>query len=277
LAVPKIVNMSSAIAATTGNLNRTWLTGHQTNDIALDVYESANEAVVLGTNPDSFAETADSPQGTGVAPGTPNTATRLTAFWCRATSSAMQAYQATDAGDHILACQLLIRGCATTGNPFDVTAGDTAASATAVSIPGDTTTEADCLIVAIVVNATDSTTPQVSGWANASLTNFLERFNDQSGSGNGGGIAIASGSKATAGAYDATTATLATASVQGRLSIAFRSANPGVPDSEIGFVNGMSAHGNRSFSPRVRGDLWVQPGDARASDPLIDTWEGEAT
>jgi hypothetical protein len=39
------------------------------------------------------------------------------------------------------------------------------------------------------------------------------------------------------------------------------------------WAQGMSGFQSRSFSPRVRGDLWVQPGDIRSTDPATDTWE----
>lgn len=214
----------SSFGATTGSLTKHWPT-HITGDIALLVVESANEVVTLST-PAGFVEIPDSPQGTGTAGGT--TATRLTVFWCRATSSSMTAPVVADAGDHIAVYMLSFRGCVETGDPWDVTAGDVAASAsTSVSIPGDTTTGPNRLIVALVANGTDTTTPQVSGWTNASLTGLLEQVNENTASGNGGGFSIATGVKAGAGTYSATTATLATSSVQARISLALKPAAGG--------------------------------------------------
>lgn len=36
-------------------------------------------------------------------------------------------------------------------------------------------------------------------------------------------------------------------------------------------------HRQRVFGPRARGDVLVLPGDIKDPDPVVDTWEGEAT
>jgi hypothetical protein len=123
------------------------------------------------------------------------------------------------------------RGCIATGDPWDVTAGGVLSTAsTAVSINGDTTTVANCLIVAAFSHSTDiNSTVQVSGWTNASLASITERIDDSTTSGDvevpPAGVAL----KVAAGAYSATTATLVTASNQGRISIALKPpANPSI-------------------------------------------------
>jgi outer membrane protein assembly factor BamB len=201
------------------SLTVAWPT-HQAEDIGLLIVETANQAVVLGTNAADWTQVTNSPQGTGTAGGT--SATRLTVYWSRATSSAMGAVGvSTSSGDHQIAQIITFRGVTNTGNPFDVSAGNVASSAsTSVSIPGATTTVANTLVVAIVANATDSNFSQASTWANSSLTSVTDQAETQTNSGNGGGFGVATGVKATAGAYNATTATLANSSVQGRMSIA---------------------------------------------------------
>lgn len=189
------------------------------NDILLLFVESANEAV--STPSGGWAAVADSPQGTGTGGGA--TSTRLSVFWKRL-AGGETAPTVTDPGDHVVAQILAFRGCISTGDPWDVTSGDTGASSTSVSIPGDTTTVANCLIVLAVANATDNGTPQTSGFTNTDLANLAERTDFNSTAGNGGGFAVATGEKAAAGAYGATTATLANASVQGRMSIALKPA-----------------------------------------------------
>lgn len=145
--------------------------------MALLFVETANEAATLST-PAGFVEVLNSPQGTGTAGGA--AATRLTVFWCRATSSAMASPVVADSGNHQLAVIQTFRGCIATGNPWDVTAGNVAAAATtAVSIPGATTTVDDCLIVAGATNAASPTTAQASGYANGTLTLLAERINTQ--------------------------------------------------------------------------------------------------
>jgi hypothetical protein len=96
-------------------------------------------------------------------------------FWSRYNGT-QGAPTTSDSGDHQIAQITAWRGCITSGNPWDVTAGDVlAAASTAVSIPGATTTVNDCLIVAIVSNATDTGTSQTGTWANASLSGVVER------------------------------------------------------------------------------------------------------
>ena len=36
-------------------------------------------------------------------------------------------------------------------------------------------------------------------------------------------------------------------------------------------------HRHRVYPPRARGDVLIQSGDLKDSDPALDTWEGEAT
>jgi len=210
--------------ASAGALTVPW-PAHQADDIGLLIIETANQAVTLGTNGGDWTEVTNSPQGTGTVSGG---GTRLTVFWSRATSSSMGDVGVNDSTNHQRAQILTFRGVFTSGNPWDGTpAGDVASTAsTAVSIPGGTTTVANTLVVAIVANATDTTADQTSGWTNAGLTTLTEREDGNTGANNGGGFGVATGVKATAGAYAATTATLATASAQGRMSIALR---PSIP------------------------------------------------
>lgn len=190
---------------------------HEQGDIALLFVQTANEAVTL-SDAQGFVEVPDSPQGTGVAGAAGSV--RLAVFWCRATSDAMAAPTVADSGNHQIARILTFRECVRTGNPYDVTAGDTGASNTAVTIPGDTTTRPDCLVLAIVADAIDLGGARFSGAANASLANLTELVDSGSTSGTGGGISVVAGSKTSAGAVNATTGTLSSASAQARMLIA---------------------------------------------------------
>jgi len=207
---------AGAIAEGTGNITPPLPTGLLPNDIMLMFVETANEAV---STPSGWAIVADSPQGTGTAAGA--TSTRLSVFWKRAAVGEV-AQQITDPGDHAIGQILAFRGCILSGNPWDVTSGTTAASSTSVSIPGDTTTVVNTLVVLAVAHQTDTATPQASGYTNADLANLTERTDVATTQGNGGGFAVVTGQKATIGAYGATTATLANASVQGLISIALK-------------------------------------------------------
>jgi hypothetical protein len=117
---------------------------------------------------------------------------------------------------------LLIRGCATSGNPFDVVAGSTIANSTSISFPAVTTTVNDCEIIQIVTYPFDSFNAEVSGQANAALANITEPFDFGDTTGNGGGFAVTLGEKAVAGAVGNTTATLANTGNMALLTIAMR-------------------------------------------------------
>src|SRR3989338_4654894 len=189
------------------------------NDILLLFLETANEAVTVSGGSETWTEVTSSPQGTGAL------GTRLTVFWARASQDAPTPPPTSDSGDHQIGVILAFRGAITSGNPWDVTAGGIeATSDTSGAIPGATTTVADTLIVAAI--ATDlpdaNGTANFSAWANANLTSVTEQFDVTRNAGNGGGLGIATGVKATAGAYGNTTVTLANATVKGMLSIALK-------------------------------------------------------
>jgi hypothetical protein len=219
-----------------GAISVAWPT-HQIGDVALLIVETANQAV---TTPAGWTVVANSPQGIGTAGGA--VATRLSVFWARATSAAMPNAAVADSGDHQIAQILTFRGVIGSGNPWDVTAGNTLTPAsTAFTIPGAVTTVSDTLVVAIVANATDSNAVQTSGWTNANLAGLAEIADAQRNSGNGGGFGAAAGVWAGTGNYGNTTGTLATSSVQGRISIALRT-------STITLGNGTDP-GNTSIAP----------------------------
>lgn len=226
---------AGSVSYGTGNINPGLPAVWAQNDIFLLFVETANETVAA---PSGWTAVANSPQGTGTAGG--NTATRLSVFWRRATASEF-APTVSDPGDHAVGQILAFRGCATSGNPWDTTSGDVASSAgTGASIPGATTTVNSCLIVAAVTNGTDTGTVQTSAWTNSNLVNLTEIVDSNTSSGNGGGFGIAAGIKALAGSYGYTTATLATSSVQGRISIALK---PGL-SSEYAAVDETSPNDN---------------------------------
>jgi hypothetical protein len=218
---PKPVFVSAGtVAEGTGNITPGIPAGIQKNDVLLLTVESANESV---PTPAGWNIVTNSPQGTGTGGGT--TATRLSMFWLRVPLGGIVAAPTiTDPGDHAVAKIRAYRNCIETGNPWDLTVGNTAASGTGVSLPGGTTTVPNCLVIQAVAFATDTATPQVSGYVNADLANLTEREDLATTQGNGGGFAIVEGEKAVAGAFGATTATLANASVQARITIALRPA-----------------------------------------------------
>jgi hypothetical protein len=210
---------AGAVAEGTGNVTPGLPADLKAKDIMWMWVQSANESV---PTPSGWGVPTTSPQGTGTAAAAGSV--RLSAFWKRA-AAIETAPTVTDPGNHVIAQIVSIRGCVDTGDPWDGTpAGDTAASNSAVSIPGATTGVDNCLILQAVAHATDTATPQASAYTNADLANLTERTDVSTTQGVGGGFAVVTGEKAVAGAYGATTATLATASAQGRLSFALKPA-----------------------------------------------------
>lgn len=196
-----------------------WPPTTMANDIGILVVETANQPV---DTPSGWTAVPNGSQGIGTPGG--STATLLQTFWKRATSSTEPTPTMSPVGDHAYALIATFRGCISTGDPIDTSAGNATAdtASTAVAIPGGTTTVPNCLIVAIACRDTDNATARQSGESNPSLSNVIERVDAGTTTGNGGGHAMVTGIKAVAGAYSATTATLATAARQGRVSLALK-------------------------------------------------------
>src|SRR5437870_8336027 len=221
-AAPTFQAAGTVQSGTTGTLSVPW-PAHAIGDIGLLIIETAQQAVSLGTNATDWNPVTNSPQGTGTA----NSALspRLTVFWSRATSTSMGNVGLTGTGmDHQIAQIITFRGVTTSGNPWDVTAGDvTPSTTTAVSIPGATTGVPATLVVAIVSNGSDISSAQIPGsFTNSDLSSVTKWQDNQTTASGGGGFTVATGSKDLAGAYGPTSATLGFSSLQGRMSIALR-------------------------------------------------------
>ncbi len=205
------------VATSGGALSVPCPTTHAADEIAILVLSG----VFTYPAPSGWTEAPDSPQNSG---GGLNS--QLHVYWKRLTSSSeANASIADGVGDDAKMAQILtFAGCPTSGNPYDVTAGNAIGTAsTAVSVPGDTTTVANALCVAILShNAIDSLSPQITGWTNASLLALTERVDNCDTTSIGYGLGVATGIKAAAGAVSATTATLGSAATQGRIMIALK-------------------------------------------------------
>ena len=219
---------AGAVASNAAAITPALPAGIVTNDILLLFLETANQAISISNqNGGTWTAVASSPQGTGTAGGT--AATRLTVFWSRY-NGAQGAPTTSDSGNHQVGRIIAVRGCATSGSPWDVTAGGVEATVdTSGSIPGATTTVANTLVVAAIATALPdaSGTANFSAWANTNLTSVTERTDNTVTAGNGGGMAIATGAKAAAGACGNTTVTCGTSAVKGMLSLALKSGGGG--------------------------------------------------
>src|SRR4030042_5105947 len=113
-----------------------------------------------------------------------------------------------DPGDHVYGRILTFRGVTATGDPWDVTAGGTKAAASTTTTFGAVNTSIDnALIVLPASRENDSSSAAWSGWTNANLSGLTERSDGGTTSGNGGGLGIATGLKATAGVIGSSTGT----------------------------------------------------------------------
>jgi len=214
--IPTFVAAGTAVSGTSA-ITVAWPT-HQAGDIALLFVESAGGQAATLSTPAGFAAVANSPQSTG----TGTAGTRITVFWCRATSSSMSSPVVTDPGDHAYGRILTFRNVISTGDPWDVTAGGNKATASTTTTFGTvTTTVNNDLIVLAATRDNDATTAAWSSWTNANLSGLTEQSDGGTTSGNGGGIGVATGLKATAGSTGSSTATV-TSSVDGHMTIALK-------------------------------------------------------
>jgi hypothetical protein len=191
-------------------------------DIALLVCESENQAISLSSAQGFVELGAQANKAAGTAGTDP--ASRLAVYWKRC-AGGDTAPTVADSGDHTSGRIYLFSGCLATGDPWNVYAegNDGGANDTTGVIPGATTTVANCLIVLISTSSYNGTsTTEFSAWTNGDLANIVERGDNTNTAGYGGGHGLATGEKASAGAYGDTTVTLAHTSYKGAMSIALK-------------------------------------------------------
>jgi hypothetical protein len=201
--MPTVVGVGASVNGT-GDITPPYPGGYTAvaDDIAIDIVETESEIPAPPTN---WAQVTT----INVASGT---VTRLTALWRRLTA-AEAAPAITTTANHKIGRMIVVRGCRTAGNPYEAAPATTElVSDTTVSIPGTTTTVADCLMLYAFGTGQDVlSSAGATAWADASLANVTERMDDWTTTGLGGGFAMATGEKAVAGATGAMTATLSLA------------------------------------------------------------------
>ena len=263
MALPTFV-AAGAMSSGTAAITPAHPAGIATDDILLLFLETSAQEIGIATlNGGTWTLVPSSPQQ--VSGSDAGAVSRLTVFWSRYNGT-QTAPVTTDSGDHQVGVILAFRGCSTTGHPWDVTNGSTdGASNTALSAVGNTTRVADCLIVIASARGNDAAGAGFSAWANADLANVTERFDDGAVDGTGGGIGIATGELATAGAYGATTATVST-SGDAFVTIALRPPAPAGPFTLAWFLEAdMDRNGSYEtdllpYTAAFAGDLSVRRG-----------------
>lgn len=231
---------TGTLAGSTGTVSPAWPT-HSAGQIGLLIVITAFQNPAVLTTPNGFVATPiiDVADGTAVTDGI-----SVTVFWCLATSSGMTAPLVADSGNNTAARIIVFDGCDTT-TPWNVLHSNAAGSATtAVSITGDTTTVNDCLVVLIAAWADDSASGSLASITNASLASLTLLCNEGHIAGNGGGFAVFTGTKATAGVVSASTGTLSLgASYQACAMVALK---PPASAATVGSRNGrVAGPGNR--------------------------------
>lgn len=202
---PTIVSVGAEFSGT-GAPTATLPGTHTTNDILVLVLQSSNQNIAT---PAGY--TILGPQN-GIGASVTAGSTRLGIFWKRDGGSE-SAPTIADSGDHTYGMMFAVRGCPTTGDPFEF--GGNNWKFTASTSGSGPTSSTDCdnvLVVDIFAGSANNASAEGSSLTNASLTSLTEQFDDGTTDGTGGFIYVASGLKATAGLVNATTVTWANSS-----------------------------------------------------------------
>lgn len=195
---------------------------HVAGDIGILLIESTGGEAISFSNAQGFTELANSPSATGSG----TAGTRISAYYCRATSSSMASPALNDPGNHWYGVILTFQDCIDSGSPIDVTAAAQKATAsTSMTMPAVTTTVNKTLVLNVAARDNDNAAAAGSSPSNANLDNLTERFDLGTTFGNGGGIMVWSGEKATAGSTGTTGATV-TSSINAYLTIALKGNQP---------------------------------------------------
>lgn len=195
--------------------------GIAANDILLWLGES-----VGGENfatPSGWAHVG--PDGSLSSPVVQGVNTQLTVFWRRYDGTG-SAPSVTGPADHGCSAMIAVRGCPTTGNPWNVGSVTTeAVSDTSAAWPTLTTTATDTLVFLILATSADIGTAQISAITGThSLTSVTERVDIATATGGGGVLICYTGIMAAAANIGNPTATLATAGFKSFITMAMANA-----------------------------------------------------
>jgi hypothetical protein len=211
--------------------------GIQVNDILLWAIETQNEntPTIANAAGGTWEEVPSSPQGHNGSGSAQSS--QLKVFWSRYNGT-QTAPSSSGVSDHSVGVITAYRGCKSSGSPFNTSNGDKvngAGSLSPISIPGATTTVADCLIVNLVATNLDNATGAGLGaWTNSDLANITERTETGTTNGTGGTLGVMTGEKASAGTYGSTSATLsASCRTAGYITLALEPAGAAVASDNL--------------------------------------------
>lgn len=231
MALPTYQATGTIVSGTTGNVSPAWPT-HQSGDIAFLLVECAGPQFITLVTASGFQPLT---YGLGTAQ---SAGTRLTVWWCRATSSSMAAPTVKASSNHVDAAIVTVRGAIADGDPTEVFGYTNKSTAsTTATWPSVTTVTPNCLILNMGARDNSATGAALGTPTNSSLSSVAKGLDDGTTSGNGGGLFTVSGGLATAGSSGSTTATI-TSSINSLLTIAVRSQAPtGIYARQRSFCN----------------------------------------
>jgi hypothetical protein len=273
---PFVVSVGTAASAATGvNITPGLPAGYTLNDIFLLFVEtdgnSVSAAAINASGSGGYAQLGpDNTNGTTIAAaGT----TRLTVFWKR-TSAAEVAPTFDNGNGMIYAVMMAVRGCRTVGDPFFVLEQfvKITASTAYSSQTGNSESVDDSLIVYGLSNAISGTGAQLSGQANATLTNLTKQFDAAVATGSGGGLAIVTGNLATAGPTGTLTGTWASSTADVTNGFAM------IPATAVDIVAAPRTAEIQIFYANASGSgltsTWVKPYGAKIVDVYLNSAGG---
>lgn len=258
---------ASASQAGTAELAAALPTGTLPGDLLVLIITTEAQGSVANMTPANWTAIGDAVTNRSAGVGGAVGSTRLHVCWKYAvgTEDTESRPLVADSGDHTQLQMLAFRNVNQDPTLVINTYAESAllTASTSVSVPGSTTTVDNCLVVAVASHGTDTAAAQFSAWANANLSGVTEIFDNSTQQADGGGAGAATGAMVTAGAYGATTATLATSSLQGRLSFAIRGLDDDI-DERAMFCYPNFADDSEIYTPSFSGGSW------NASFPLTN-------
>jgi hypothetical protein len=197
--MPTIVGVGVANSATTAGVTYAWPAGYTAvaDDIGLLFVSSQQTAGIAA--PTGWANVTNSPRSQATNSNTINV------YWKRL-AGGESAPVTVGATDYQTGFTMVVRGVRNSGNPWDYTPVAAGANTnTTWTMVGGTTTVADCLWVGAISGNTDTGTNSFAFTGSGNLTSVAEQGESWTALGNGGGVAVYTGQKATAGAVGSIT------------------------------------------------------------------------
>lgn len=224
MGVPTVAG-TGAVFSSAGGANATCnLPAHLTNDILLIFLQNySNSALTFNQNTAGFVEFIQ----------TGGTNRSIHVCWVRATSSTMTNPSITCPTNHQIGASVAIRGCPTTGNPWNTSTSSDFAATSSWSWDAVETTQTDCLAILIGGAVRDNTGGWMGALTNANLTSITELVDDSVTTNAGGGIFAASASITTIQNTGNTTGTAAGSYAGDVATIAFLSTSSASSSSTL--------------------------------------------